>query len=95
MTNQEIDEAVARKLGHFVKCGIAEACDLKEIPAYSTKIEAAWEIMEAGEVVSIYKTRGGWMAHTKFDEKEAKAFCDKTAPLAICKAFLELKDGTK
>lgn len=104
MTNQEINEAVARKLGWNYHESLKPVCwqtpagsYLREIPDYCHSIEAAWEIVEH------YKPEldsDGFSLDKDFDSVKASqwdcrfgivhGYAD-TAPLAICKAFLKLE----
>ncbi len=86
LTNQEIDEAVARKLhGDDWRMWIAER--------YSTDIKAAWEILDyvasRGETWDLEKDSSGTFYCTlkpSYTKRQAD-----TAPLAICKAFLSME----
>lgn len=104
MTDSEINEAVARKLGYGTPTGNA-------LPDYCHSIKAAWEIVDKFPVVndfrfelrfywSGYKDGKGygpeWMAgwitgHMRGGDREdsIKAFAN-TAPMAIALAFLKL-----
>lgn len=105
MTNNEINEAVARKLGWkddpdgWIQ---PNGPWFPMPPAYSTKIEAAWEILEhccsRGFAVKIEQDFGMefWRA-TICDDRKIETKCclhedGDTAPLAICLAFLKLED---
>ena len=96
MTDQELNEAVARKLGYkpndgqliwendehvtFLDC---------EMPPYCTDIKAAWEVLEKLNDAGI-----GW--DLTFNNKQYRFNTDfelidaPTAPRAICEAFLKL-----
>lgn len=101
MTDQEIKEAVAKKLGwkhppHSSKHWHNPKDDdelYDEIPDYCNSIEAAWEIVQ-------FLGNGKWLifnpANTNTwvaaitdlpNSSDAEA---KTAPMAICLAFLKL-----
>lgn len=97
MTNPEINAAVARKLGwgyesdggKWYRDGYKEC--MEHLPAYSTSIEAAWEILEKEPYVYLFKLgTGEWECKFSFaDDPDAYIRAD-IAPLAICKAFLKL-----
>ena len=102
VTNQEINEAVARKLGVYpsnetiawAKSQVTGAGEFKiTIADYCTDIRAAWEIIPIG-IWNIIETNSKkwrascWMSKTK---KWYWAEAD-TAPMAICLAFLKLED---
>ncbi len=88
MTDQELNEAVARKL-HGEEWRMWSAED------YCHSIEAAWEIVEklhaGGTEINL-----SWMSgipweftiHKNFEDYEGEA---DTAPMAICRAFLKLE----
>lgn len=109
MTNAEINEAVARKLGwthtDYGEMRVSAHCGMyadhewkrgKEIqcavPEYSTSIEAAWEIVNAGHLTGVHKGFDGYW----YAEKSGFAWDfpapdgADTAPRAICEAFLKL-----
>ena len=94
MTDQEINEAVARKLGTF-----QEGALYYDLPDYCHSIEAAWEIVESEKgkhFFEIHETPEGWIAifcpvvgtWKQMTRGEVDA-----APMAICKAFLKLQEG--
>lgn len=90
MTDQEINEAVARKLGWApVPLSIEQV-----IPDYCHYIEAAWEIVEFmrknGRDFNMSVDEGGFAIAWQYDEYIADA---DTAPMAICLAFLKLQEG--
>lgn len=104
MTDSEINEAVAKKLGWTItgNCGGLKAYrNFKEtefseqeyIPDYVHSIEAAWEIVEfLGRERHV---RIGWQPLTKmwyvrFNEDSNDSGNSDTAPRAICEAFLRL-----
>lgn len=87
MTDQEINEAVAKKLGidpfSFERDANRDYCH---------SIEAAWEILKTAIEYECQLTYHHWADGTDFWEasiNEQKAEAD-TAPMAICKAFLKL-----
>ena len=103
VTTQELDEAVARKLGakpkiHLIHDPIEGAYSnhavAYEYRPYSTSIEAAWEIVEKirqSELVALCWHDGYW--HCEINCCDGKREIDEeadTAPMAICKAFLAL-----
>lgn len=124
MTNQEINEAVAKKLGWTFNEQIEEMWtepwkDLVEDPkhpedttavrssckeprAYSTSIEAAWEVVKfigkpkngVGFCLELTDSGHEWTAalceQGELPEENHIAQAD-SAPLAICKAFLKLE----
>lgn len=64
MTPQEINEAVARKLGRIAgvrKRGFAQQQHY-DYPDYCRDIAAAWEIMEKVKIISLVPTNRGWHA---------------------------------
>lgn len=91
MTNQEMNEAVARKLRVRPRDVDFETWP----PPYSTDISAAWEIVEklkATELVALCFHDGHW--HCEINCCDGERPIDEegdTAPMAICLAFLELK----
>lgn len=102
MTDQELNEAVARKLGwkyigesgteHILAYLRWQAPDgHKEsiVDPYSTSIEAAWEIVEKlkQEGVVTLTVTGTMGCSCQFKGEE---FLANTAPRAICDAFLKL-----
>ena len=99
MTNQELNEAVARKLGHPISGGMIALRSTPhqpeyQIPEYSTSIQAAWEIVEKIKVTELFALcfhDGQW--HCEINCCDGERPIDEeadTAPLAICKAFLKL-----
>ena len=106
MTNQEINEAVARKLGwgfednHWYPVHIPEkpAYRTKHLPTFCTSIAAAWEILEALPKWEI-KRDGTTVIVYLWDKTTQDGFSQTehfqgiaadTAPMAICLAFLKL-----
>lgn len=106
MTNQEINEAVAKKLG--LRCCPWKVCECKpEWPEFATSISAAWKIVEHLTTtavsdglhysVSLYCTDCDpklWhfdIGHLDSPMMDLPKSVANTAPMAICKAFLELK----
>lgn len=102
MADQEINEAVARKLGwkdtSQSKCGGPQkhanhgdfySC-YEGIPDYCHRIEAAWKIVEISETMVIAKLSSGWACNPTPPgfENLVKA---ESAPMAICLAFLKIK----
>lgn len=96
MTDQEINEAVARKLG-YIEC---KCCTPKEwltleyshclLPDYCHDIKAAWEIAEKHKGdMSITKQNGKFCCEIYIPSYQWNAWAD-TAPMAICLAFIKL-----
>jgi hypothetical protein len=89
MTNEEIDEAVARKLG-------LEIYPQTFIPHYSRSIAAAWDVVEKlfrdGMCIQINIAGNEKMVGCRIGDKyQSKENGEAdTAPMAICLAFLEL-----
>lgn len=104
MTNQELNEAVARKLGWEVTESVSDPNDKcftppgnamdwgPEPPPYSTSIAAAWEIVDKIFVVKLQKVSDEWQCELN-DARGNSAFdASDTAPMAICKTFLKLQE---
>jgi len=100
MTNQELNEAVARKLGWKELGGRWSSPGLTgwkniECPAYSTSIEAAWEIVERMEYMTLRHRYGlglkGFVCQVDRNGQMVANEEADTAPMAICKAFLKLE----
>lgn len=97
MSAEEINEAVARKLGkklmtHNGITGIEREYGILALPAYATSLSAAWEIVEKCEYFYLFRMPGmKWECKLTFSDKPElyARECD-TAPLAICLAFLKL-----
>lgn len=94
MTSEEINEAVARKLGWKEDHGIWEYPGKSFRPTprlYSTSIEAAWEIVDKFEDCQLQKRLdGSWNCLLRNNESGISIERAGTAPLAICLAFLKL-----
>lgn len=101
MTNQEINEAVARKIHvkdlriEFHDDGIIETVCFKDgkswtLPNYCQSISAAWEIVEHLAMTTYIQRPavGGKEWHVSFGE-QGWSEAD-TAPMAICLGFLKL-----
>jgi len=97
MTDNEINEAVARKLGWVLGLQFWNHKDkgylLRNPPPYSTDIKAAWEVVDYVCAKGYSVTVGQnpcrcliWKTHEDFN---SIAEAD-TAPRAICEAFLKL-----
>lgn len=106
MTNQEINEAVAKRLGwkfktddvsgnHWHKDGYC----YDEIPDYCSDIAAAWKIPEHLKATkyhcvqlnaNVFNQQYGFWIGTIY-KQEVFGESD-TAPMAICKAFLKLEE---
>lgn len=98
MTDLKLNEAVARKLG-YVHTVIEDGEDrwvwLKDdeeckLPAYSTSIEAAWEIVEKLFVVKLEKVSSEWQCELSNGHGNESFAAADTAARAICGAFLRL-----
>lgn len=97
LTNQEINEAVAQKLG-YMHCAddlwAKGDCDPDVVPDFCGDIAYAWEVLAKvesdGSNISLQHRRDairdGWSC--VIDEALADA---DTAPMAICLAFLKLE----
>lgn len=101
MTYQELNEAVARKLGWKKLKKLDDSTgylygwtfkgELRNPPLYSTSIAAAWEIL--------LNHKGDWTLTRQNDMFHCELFIPSyqqeawahTAPLAICEAFLKLE----
>lgn len=103
MTDQQLNEQVARKLGHrlleYPDSGEWKIRQddgpkmfyLVNIPDYCHSIQAAWEIVERENfIISRYKNR--WMVSDQgeTDELAVNVFIADTAPRAIALCFLKL-----
>ena len=97
VTDQEINEAVARKLGFDVLSGGTlmvkpqpdeDAEKAERLPDYCHSIETAWEIIDKGFVNGVHQDPllKGWAAYVG-NTPISKA---DTAPMAIALAFLKL-----
>ncbi len=89
-TNQEINEAVALKLGWFEvaevwMCPPGSNEIFSKLPDYCTSIAAAWEIVEKQEYFKLVYAASSW----RCEMGKIKEYAD-TAPMAICLAFLKL-----
>lgn len=93
MTDQEINEAVYKKLGW-------DATPQTFIPHYCTSIAAAWEI---AEYLKAQKRCKGLALYSPFENESQWSFkilwlpyifeaLAETAPMAICLAFLKLDE---
>lgn len=100
MTNQEINEIVARGLGWVFDPSHSENRPWKKedangvqyirLPAYCTDIRAAWEIIEhLKENIIMDRLQGKWRVLTRADVTSLViASIADTASMAICLAFL-------
>lgn len=99
MTNEEINEAVAKKLGcPRIPCE-KDDCKTQHYPDYCNDIAAAWKIVENikyfGNVYDgywvMYERDNGWDVAI-VNRHDGKYFRGSavTAPMAICKAFLKV-----
>lgn len=105
MTDQEINEAVARKLGWKKEKGFWWSPIISEVPKLTTNnplpdfchsLEAAWEIVEWCKFhkrqIHLDTTNVSWVCligHSQHGIVVHSGEAD-TAPLAICLAFLKL-----
>lgn len=101
MTEQEINEVVARKLGWREQNADrfpwmnSQGMELP-IPEFCTSISAAWEIVDKikqTELFALCWHDGFW--HCEINCCDGEREIDEeseTAPMAICLAFLKLKD---
>lgn len=99
MSPEELNEAVARKLGFIKRIdhlwsrpGPLEETPMFVLPAYSTFIAAAWELIPKFEKWSFSRTGEGdyVFAFSEFGAESYNAVTDPFAPRAICLAFLKL-----
>lgn len=103
MTDRELNEAVAKKLGwgwyarEDIEGWFKEGeLYLKDLPDYVHSIEAAWEIVDKikeTELFALCFHDLGW--HCEINCCDGERPIDEeadTAPRAICEAFLKLKD---
>ncbi len=97
MTNQEINEAIARKLGWngpdkyglFIDPKAPAGFIAQPCPNYCGSITAAWE-MTKGQYVRMVGNDHGWFC--TFSPEEGYEARANTAPMAVCLAFLKLGD---
>lgn len=101
MTDSEINEVVARKLGWIEDKphGWIKPKPHREgfligqriLPDYSHSIDAAWEIVEKCKYVCLVKPLNNekWKCDMGTNDEIIIQWAD-TAPMAICKAFLKL-----
>lgn len=104
MTSQEINEAVARKLGwHWNDDKVSgghwhyDGGCYDNLPGYCHSIEAAWEIVEHlaknNLLVEIKQHGLGKPSYAVYISNSIELLCGvayESAPLAICLAFLKL-----
>lgn len=104
MTDQEINEAVGKKLGYSwppIPVYDTSTGETKTIwPNYSTDISAAWEIVDLLHkkwvFVSVEASFRGWRCllnsgwFTELQNERSIDASADTAPMAICLAFLKL-----
>lgn len=94
MTNEEINEAVARRLGWSQDHGIWERNNdpfRAALPDYCTDIKAAWEIVPKLEKFVLHYQTDRWVCTFKNGDDVESIVAD-TAPMVICKAFLKLDE---
>lgn len=101
MTDQEINEAVARKLGwyfifhetgtHGKRWGnpAGTITGFLDCPDYCHSIAAAWGIVEANHLSGVMRIGLGWRAIGNNGATGASDLQADTAPMAICLAFLK------
>lgn len=101
MTNQEINEAVARKLG-WKECECEPQYRAEHtaympgkhiMPNYTGSIQAAWEIINQFHAVTIgteLREKDCWFCELSPQIGPRVRVYAETAPLAICEAFLKL-----
>lgn len=103
MTPEEINEAVARKLGWSPPGPPPDSPTWKKpdgsydfVPDYSTDIKAAWEIVESMKTrnrsIEIWSPMGDphWVCRIYEGGEIIGGVGADTAPMAICLAFLKL-----
>ncbi len=105
MTPEEINKAVARKLGRPAACSHckgawekhqgemwAKACTCScHTTNYCSSIAAAWEIVEKFKEYQIEKLKGPTEYYVRLGNVGDKLWAkSETAPMAICLAFLKL-----
>ena len=92
MIDQEINKAVARKLGTYKitkhPMGLTET-----YPDYCHSIEAAWEIVDKCSYFCLVKPlkNENWKCDIGREDQIIVQWAN-TVPMAICKAFLKLED---
>ncbi len=95
--SRELDEKVARRLGWKIVPGNIptlyeksnKCVKANDLPAYSTDIQAAWEIVEKTECFELKLENGVWSCWMK--GLRSNEYAD-TALLVICEAFLKLPE---
>lgn len=100
--DQELNEQVAKRLGAYPTLPDMQAEDgtvLRHYKDYVGSIEAAWEITEHIKSNPYNRIRIEWLDnkwYCQLVEDETVGvraiYCEDTAPLAICKAFLALSE---
>lgn len=94
MTNQEINEQVARKMGTLPECQCSDALHKAEarhfIPDYSGSIAAAWELVGKFDKFVLARAGSDWVASNQWEPGVQPLGIADTAPMAICLAFLKL-----
>lgn len=87
MTDQELNEAVVRKLGKgHIQEGWEKVC---VIPDYCHSIQAAWEMVEKLDYCKLVKAASSFRCQVSIGGEPCNFYAD-TAPRAICLAFLKL-----
>ena len=99
MTDTEINEAVAKKLGYWKNEMIPGRVTYTKgpntvapTPDFCNSMEAAWELVEKMEWFCIEKDHntGAWSVWDMAGTEEATLICNAdTASMAICLAFLK------
>lgn len=95
MTDQELNELVARKLGWREDVPHSSPVGDRYIPypAYSSDIKAAWEIINQFHEITVgtkLAEDNYWFCELRPQGKEPVTGHAVTAPRAICEAFLKL-----
>lgn len=111
MTDKELNEAVARKLGIKAKIILNKRHEFvyfkdgnyHKLKDYCHSIEAAWEIVAycQNELIlyqidlSWSRTGNSWFCTLGTKNQLNEPVGADTAPMAICKAFLKLKEEVR
>lgn len=91
LVTQEINEAVARKLGWKPNERLRHVLAVQFPPNYCHDMAAAWEIVESLDMTTYINCPavGGKKWHVAFGDQGWTE--DNSAPMAICLAFLKLE----
>jgi hypothetical protein len=99
VTDQEINEAVALKLGGerrtLPDAELEDGTIIRHFPDFCHSIAAAWEIIEKVKWYTMWHDDQGfhfWIRANEKPEPELAAAYANTAPMAICLAFLKLEE---